>query len=87
MYPDFLADLDANVKKAEKIKFKRIAIAGYNTYDWIGEGDSGHLAIRANGPTGDASFEDKLKHFMQESDSRMADNKFYADHRTRRRSR
>lgn len=35
MYPDFLADLDANVKKAEKIKFKRIAIAGYNTYDWI----------------------------------------------------
>lgn len=42
---------------------------------------------RANGPTGDASFEDKLKHFMQESDSRMADNKFYADHRTRRRSR
>ena len=42
---------------------------------------------RANGPTNDASFEDKLKHFMQESDSRMADNKLYADHRTRRRSR
>lgn len=42
---------------------------------------------RANGPTADASFEDKLKHFMQESDSRMADNKMYADHRTRRRSR
>lgn len=42
---------------------------------------------RANGPTSDASFEDKLKHFMQESDSRMADNKMYADHRTRRRSR
>ena len=42
---------------------------------------------RVNGPTGDASFEDKLKHFMQESDSRMADNKMYAEHRTRRRSR
>ena len=42
---------------------------------------------RANGPTGDASFEDKLKHFMQESDSRMADNKMYSEHRTRRRSR
>lgn len=42
---------------------------------------------RANGPTADLSFEDKLKHFMQESDSRMADNKMYADHRTRRRSR
>ncbi len=42
---------------------------------------------RANGPTSDASFEDKLKHFMQESDSRMADNKIYAEHRIRRRSR
>ena len=42
---------------------------------------------RANGPTGDVSFEDKLKQFMQESDSRMADNKMYSDHRTRRRSR
>ena len=42
---------------------------------------------RVNVPTNDASFEDKLKHFMQESDSRMADNKMYADHRTRRRSR
>ena len=41
----------------------------------------------ANGPTGDVSFEDKLKHFMQESDSRMSENKMYADHRTRRRSR
>ena len=26
-----------------------------------------------HGPTGDASFEDKLKHFMQDSESRMAD--------------
>lgn len=42
---------------------------------------------RANGPTGDASFEDKLKQFMQESDSRMADNKIYSDHRTSRRRR
>ena len=31
------------------------------------------------GPSGDASFEDKLKHFMQESDSRMSGNKLYAD--------
>lgn len=37
------------------------------------------------GPTGDASFEDKLKQFMQESDSRIADNKMYADHRSKRR--
>ena len=31
------------------------------------------------GPSGDASFEDKLKQFMQESDSRMSGNKLYAD--------
>lgn len=37
------------------------------------------------GPTGDVSFEDKLKQFMQESDSRIADNKMYADHRSKRR--
>ncbi len=35
-----------------------------------------------HGPTGDASFEDKLKHFMQESDSRMSGNKLYADRRS-----
>lgn len=34
-----------------------------------------------HGPSGDASFEDKLKHFMQESDSRMSGNKLYADRR------
>ena len=32
-----------------------------------------------HGPTGDASFEDRLKHFMQESDSRMAGNRLYSD--------
>ena len=37
------------------------------------------------GPSGNASFEDKLKQFMQESDSRIADNKMYADHRSSRR--
>lgn len=32
-----------------------------------------------HGPTGDASFEDQLKKFMQESDSRMAGNRLYSD--------
>lgn len=44
-------------------------------------------APRANGPSGDASFEDKLKQFMQESDNRMADNRLYADHRPTNRRR
>lgn len=39
------------------------------------------------GVSGDTSFEDKLKQFMQESDSRIADNKMYADHRSSRRRR
>lgn len=34
-------------------------------------------------PTGDQAFEDRLKKFMQESDSRIADNRYYAD-RSRR---
>lgn len=42
---------------------------------------------QVSGPTGDVSFEDKLKQFMQESDSRIADNKMYADHRSSRRRR
>jgi len=37
--------------------------------------------------SGDTSFEDKLKAFMQESDSRIAGNKMYADHKSSRRRR
>ena len=37
--------------------------------------------------SGNQDFEDRLKKFMQESDSRIADNRMYADHRQRRRSR
>ena len=33
-------------------------------------------------PTGDTSFEDKLKHFMQQSDSKINDSKIYADRRS-----
>lgn len=34
-----------------------------------------------HGPSGDAVFEDKLKQFMQDSDSRMSGNKLFADQR------
>ena len=33
-------------------------------------------------PTGDTSFEDKLKQFMQQSDSKINDSKIYADRRS-----
>ena len=37
-------------------------------------------------PTEDQAFEDKLKRFMKDSDSKIADNKLYSDHvRSRRR--
>ncbi len=37
--------------------------------------------------SGDPDFEDRLKKFMQESDSRIAGSRIYADHRQRRRGR
>ena len=36
---------------------------------------------QVHGPSADASFEDKLKHFMQESDSKISGSKLYADRR------
>ena len=40
----------------------------------------------ADPPSADQAFEDRLKKFMQESDSRIADNRIYADRsRSRRR--
>ncbi len=41
----------------------------------------------ADGPSSNTEFEDRLKKFMQESDSRIADNRMYADHRSRSRRR
>ncbi len=38
-------------------------------------------------PTGNQDFEDRLKRFMQESDSRIADNRMYAERRQRSRRR
>ena len=41
----------------------------------------------ADGPSDNMEFEDRLKKFMQESDSRIADNRIYADRRSRNRRR
>lgn len=41
----------------------------------------------AAGPSADQEFEDRLKKFMQDSDSRIADNRLYAEHRSRSRRR
>ena len=43
-------------------------------------------SFSADPPSADQAFEDRLKKFMQESDSRIADNRIYAD-RNRRRGR
>ena len=37
------------------------------------------------GPSGNKDFEERLKKFIQESDSRIADNRRYAEHKQRRR--
>jgi len=41
----------------------------------------------ADGPSNDPAFEERLKKFMQESDSRMADKRQYFEHKTRSRRR
>ena len=43
--------------------------------------------VAADGPSKNQDFEDRLKKFMQDSDSRIADNRLYADHRSRNRRR
>lgn len=43
------------------------------------------VAGELHGPSDDVSFEDKLKHFMQESDKNMSGNKLYAERSSRRR--
>jgi hypothetical protein len=37
--------------------------------------------------SGNQDFEDRLKRFMQESDSKIADNKFYSERKQRSRRR
>ena len=44
------------------------------------------VRMAADPPSDDQAFEDRLKKFMQESDSRIADNRMYSD-RPRRRGR
>jgi S1 RNA binding domain protein len=46
-----------------------------------------HLVPPAAQTSGNQDFEDRLKKFMQESDSRIADSRMYAEHKQRRRSR
>ena len=43
--------------------------------------------VAADPPGSNQDFEDRLKKFMQESDSRIADNRIYAEHRQRNRRR
>ena len=46
-----------------------------------------HMVPQAAQTSGNQDFEDRLKKFMQESDSRIADNRMYTEHKQRRRSR
>lgn len=46
-----------------------------------------NTAMEVSGPSDDLAFEERLKRFMQESDSRMADKRQYFEHRSRTRRR
>ena len=43
--------------------------------------------VQVAAPTGNQDFEDRLKRFMQESDSRIADNRMYSERKQRSRRR
>ena len=45
------------------------------------------VRTEADGPSADVAFEERLKKFMQDSDSRMADKRQYFEHRSRNRRR
>lgn len=49
--------------------------------------NSQSVRTAADGPGSNQDFEDRLKKFMQESDSRIADNRIYSDRRQRSRRR
>ena len=49
------------------------------------EAHSSEPVPQAQQTSGNQDFEDRLKKFMQESDSRIADSRMYAEHKQRRR--
>jgi len=53
----------------------------------VNPGRASHFVPPAAQTSGNQDFEDRLKKFMQESDSRIADSRMYSEHKQRRRSR
>ena len=51
------------------------------------EAESAAERTQADAPGSDVAFEERLKKFMQDSDSRMADKRQYFEHRSRNRRR
>lgn len=73
--------INLSIKKAEppapREPLRRVGVSGRRAPSFSPE------AVAAAPASNDQSFEDRLKKFMQESDSRIADNRMYADRNRR----
>lgn len=92
----FVSDVAQYVSVGQTVKVKVIGINGDKINLSIKRAEESKEAPRRRAPqqpsgqvaapTEDQAFEDKLKQFMKDSDSRIADNRMYADRgRSRRR--
>ena len=92
----FVSDVAQYVSVGQTVKVKVIGINGDKINLSIKRAEESEEAPRRRvpqqpsgqvaAPTEDQAFEDKLKQFMKDSDSRIADNRMYADRgRSRRR--
>ena len=78
----FVSDINEFVQVGQSVKVRVLSISG----EGKSRTESEVTPRQSAAPTGEVTarsdnqeFEDKLKKFMQESDSRIADNRLYAD--------
>ena len=90
----YVNDINEHLKVGQTVKVKVIAINGDKISLSIKKAEAPQQPApvksrpaEVSSPSGDAGFEDKLKKFMQESDSRIAGNPIYADRGKSRRKR
>jgi S1 RNA binding domain protein len=96
----FVSDVSEHVQVGQTVKVKLLSVTPEGKINLsikraLPE-QPAHAALSPRAPrdvppaaetSGNQEFEDRLKKFMQESDSRIADSRMYAEHKQRRRSR
>ena len=92
----FVNDVHEHVQLGQKVKVRVMSLGDAGKINLsINQANRGayrpaqspRQVQQAEAPTGNQDFEDRLKRFMQESDSRIADNRIYSERRQRSRRR